>query len=204
MYKLAFLLNVLFIIPCQNSNNYDKNDFDFNQTDLAHLNSYKQGDTIYFENQLGKFDTILVKNIDKDQIRQAGTTKLVENRIWVSIEHLPRDKWHGIMENIKGKIEIDYQHIIGISKFPQTKITEYSFHFKDFYPTVGIRTMGEYHSEAITINKKRIENYYIIRHGNPRRITEPYNIEILYWTDKDGLTAYKNKNGDWWTKKSNR
>ena len=83
------------------------------------------------------------------------------------------------------------------------KRMDYSIHFKDFYTSAGgNNTIGKLRTDTVNINGKIITNFYEINHGYSERVTEPANIELVYWTDNDGLIAYKNKRGDWWTKKS--
>ena len=193
---------MIFISSCCS---YDKSDFYFNDKESNHLSVYKIGDTVYFKNQQDDIDTILIKNIETEQHKECGIimARAAENNISVIIEHLPIDKWHG-MTYSEDESKINYQSIVSISKYPQQKKTIYSISFKDFCNSTALGEIGEYHSDTITINKKKIFNYYIVRHGYPERVIKSDNIEVLYWTDKDGLIAYKNKKGDWWTKESYR
>ena len=77
--------------------------------------------------------------------------------------------------------------------------TLFSFNFKDFdsYPK---DVLGKLNIDTLNLNKKKITNYYLIKYGFPERIKDSTTIETLIWTDGDGLTAYKDKKGDWWTK----
>lgn len=199
----TFILTI-FISGCCS---YDKKDFDFDSSELRPISSFKQGDTIYYESSSGDLDTILIYKIDSIQDRNCGgfMAKPAENYLFVVIKHLPNDKlWTGTStDGTTGKTEINYQNIITIDKRPQMKEMEYSIHFKDFYTSAGgDKTVGELRTDTVIINGKSITNFYEINHGYPERVTEPANIELVYWTDKDGLLAYKNKRGDWWTKKS--
>jgi hypothetical protein len=55
-----------------------------------------------------------------------------------------------------------------------------------------------YHTDTIKINNKVITNYFEIK----SEYTKQTSIDLIYWTDKDGLIAYKKMNGNRWTKKS--
>jgi hypothetical protein len=184
---------------------YDKKDFDFSSTDLKPISSFKQGDTIYFESNTGDIDTILIHKIDSIQNRNCGgfMAKPAENYLFVTIKHLPNDKlWTGTTtDGTTGKTEINYQNVITIDKRPQMKEMDYSIHFKDFYTSGGNNPIGKLRTDTLNINGRQITNFYEINHGYPERVKEPLNIETVYWTNKDGLLAYKNKKGDWWIKR---
>ncbi len=201
---IIYIIAIVFIYSC---NSYDKKDFDFNSNDLRPLSSFKQGDTIYYQSTTGDLDTIMIYKIDSIQDRNSGgiMAKPAENYLFVAIKHLPNETaWTGTTQDgTSGKTEINYQYIITIDKIPQMKEMNYSIHFKDFYNSAGgDNTLGKLRTDTVNINGKNIANFYEINHGYPERVTEPTNIELVYWTDKDGLVAYKNKRGDWWTKKS--
>jgi hypothetical protein len=201
--KLTIFILVIIISGCCS---YDKKDFDFNSTDLLPISSFKQGDTIYYESNLGDLDTILIYKIDSIQDRNCGglMAKPAENYLFITIKHLPNDKlWTGTTTyGNTSKIRIDYQNIITIDKRPQLKEIDYSIDFKDFYTSAGgNNSIGKLRTDTININGQKVTNFYEIEHGYPERITDPLNIETVYWTNEDGLLAYKNKKGDYWVKK---
>jgi hypothetical protein len=127
------------------------------------------------------------------------------NTRWVTIKHLPQDNWHGTSQDMikGGKIEIDYQGLLWITKLPIEKTIKYSIDFKDFHSSSD-SVIGEFHTEALAINNITLTNYYKVKHGYPDRVTDPANIEFIYWTDKEGLIAYQNKGGVIWTKKNKK
>jgi len=186
---------------------YDKNDFDFNSDELRHFSNYKIGDTIYFQSNLGDMDTITVVDFKTEQNKNYGgfMAPKPSNGEWVQIKHLPIDNWHGTSQDMTkdGKIEIVYQALFWLSKYPADKKTEYSITFKDFYSS-SYSNIGEFHKDTLLLNDLKINNYYIVQHNYPERIKESENIETVYWTDQYGLTGYKNKNGETWTRKSSR
>jgi len=198
----TFILTII-ISSCT----YNKKDFDFNSNDLRPISAFKQGDTIYYQSSTGDLDTILIYKIDSIQNRNYGVFMAppAENYLFVAIKHLPNDKfWTGTTTDATtGKTEINYQNILSIDKRPQMKEMDYSITYKDFYTSAGgIKTLGKLRTDTVNINGNIITKFYEIYHGYPERVTEPTNIELIYWTDKDGLIAYKNKKGEWWTKKS--
>ena len=201
MKRHIFIILTLLITGCCS---YDKKDFEFNENELTYFSDYRIGDTIYFQSNLGNVDTITIVGFLTERNENCGWFMAPRpiNSKGVQIKHLPIDKWHGISQNMitGGKIEIEYQVLFWISKHPTEKEVKYSISFKDFhlnYDTI----VGEFHSDTIKINNLKFANYYVVKHGYPDRITEPKNVEIVYWTDKLGLTAYRNKDGETWTKK---
>lgn len=199
---MKYISTIVFIILFTGCFSYDQKDFDFNESELKHLSSYKTGDTIYFENQVGDLDTIVVKGFEKNQKKEFGTFMALpaSNYIGISIQHIPTDKWQGTIQNGNEPIRITYQNIFTMSKFPQTKQIHYSISFKNFCSN-GYDSIGEFSNDTLRINQKKITNYYVPKNEYPERVVYPYDIEIVYWTDNDGLTAYKYKNGLWYTKK---
>lgn len=163
-----------------------------------HISSFKVGDTIYYENSLGDIDTIMIYKIDSIQNKMRGS--LIVNCINVTIKHLPNDTlwtWKSFNNN-EGVAEIMYQDLIRICKEPERKKTIYSFNLQDFSSEYNNSNLGMYHTDTIKINNKVITNYFEIK----SEYTKQTSIDLIYWTDKDGLIAYKKMNGNRWTKKS--
>jgi len=198
-FKMTQLItNIIATILISGCSSYDQKDFDFNSNDLIHISSFKVGDTIYYENSLGDIDTIMVYKIDSSQNKELGT--LAVNCLNVTIKHLPNDTlwtWKS-WNNPTGKEEIMYQDLIRICKVPERKKTTYSINLQDFSSPYGNDKLGEYHTDTIKINNKVITNYFEIK----SEYSKQTSIELICWTDQDGLIAYKNINGNWWTKKS--
>ncbi len=202
MTRQIIIILTLLISGCCS---YDKEDFEFNTNDLKHFSSFKLGDTIYYESTNHNIDTILILNYDSEQHKNCGgfLGPRPINGKWIRIKHLPTDKWYGKTQEEGKPTRIDYQSLFWITKYPLAKKTEYSISFKDFcsrYDTI----IGDFHTDTIVLNGKQMTNYYIVNHAYPERVTDSTNIERVYWTDKDGLTAYMNKGGEIWIKKSGR
>jgi hypothetical protein len=181
---------------------YEKEDLDFNAGELKHFSYYKVGDTIYYRSNLGDVDTITVVAFDAELNKSCGGLMAPRpyNVRWIRIKHLPIDKWHGTAQNSTpgSKTEIVYQELFSVSKYPLDKRTEYSISFKDFF-SASDSTIGEFHRDTIIINNLKVSNYYIARHHYPERVVQPKDVEIVYWTDRMGLTAYQSKDGEIWT-----
>jgi len=107
------------------------------------------------------------------------------------------------MQDDKGTVKIDYQGLFSFAKYPTDKSTEYSISYKDFYSRYD-SIFAEFHKDTILLNGLRFDSYYICRNLYPERLKYSKSIEIVFWTDKYGLTAYKSKDGEIWTKIINK
>ena len=194
-----YLFIMLIISGCCS---YDKNDFEFTNAEVKHVSSYKIGDTIYFQSNLNDTDTITIIDLKTERNENCGRIMAPKpiNGKWLQIKHLPIDKWHGTAQT-GDKIETVYQELFWITKSPTDKKTEYFITYKDFYSRPDT-VIGVYHSGTITLNDLKVSNYYIVEHGWPERAVESKSIRIVYWTDQYGLTAYKSKDGEIWTRKN--
>ena len=178
---------------------YNKKGFEFTQEELNFMGTYKVGDTIYFESNLGDIDTITVKEFLEES--HEGSRCFIQNKPYITkaitIKHIPTDKWIGTSQSDGEEIKTIYQSIISISKSPLDSIqkTGYAISFKGF--TTLDNALDSYPGE-FNINGKIISNCFKVTHGYPERITKPDDIEIVYWTAKYGLTAYSNKAGETW------
>jgi len=197
---VIIILTALFTSCCS----YNSKDFDFNADNLRHFSSFKQGDTIFYESSAHDIDTILIVGFGTKQNKNCGSFMAQRpiNEKWIEIMHLPIDRWHGTTQDGNKPKRIDYQKLFWISKSPTDKTTEYKIDFKDFHSSFDT-VIGEYHTDALILNNKKISNYYLVSHAYPERIIDSKNIECVYWTEMEGLVAYKNKAGEIWTKKSN-
>jgi hypothetical protein len=202
MKRYILIILTIFISSCCS---YDKKDLEFNDKELAHFANYKIGDTIHFQSNLGGIEIIMIVGFGTERNENCGGFMAPRpvNGKWVQIKHLPVYNWTGTSQDMTngGKVDSDYQELFWVSKHPTEKEVEYAIRFNDFYSTFD-SIIGEFHTDTIKLNDLNVSNYYIVKHGYPERITEPKNIETIYWTDKFGLTAYRTKDGETWTKKS--
>ena len=184
----------------------DKKLFKFDNTDFQHIQAYKPGDSLFFENKQNEVDSFLILDYESEERgqKQGFISTKPESDYWVCITQLDRDKLNGFdrQKTINGKVT-NYQWLVSFIKYPPSQTIYYDFSFMTFY-TQQNSIFGTFHSDTLMINKKAITNYYSISHGYPDRLNDPKDIEQLLWTDNDGLVAYKFKSGLWWTKKSSR
>ncbi len=201
MKRNIFIILTIFISGCCST---DKTDFDFNDAELAHFSNYKIGDTIYFQSSLGDMDTIMIAGFgtERNENCRGFMAPSPVNGKWVQIRHLPIDTWFSTSQDMTAgeKMDTVYQELFWISKHPREKEVDYAMRFKDFNSSFDA-VIGQFHTDTLKLNDLEISNYYVVKHGYPERITKPQNIETIYWTDRFGLTAYRNKDGETWTKK---
>ena len=202
MTRLSLIVVVAFNLTSCCTN--DDKDFNFDNNEPRHLMCYHVHDTIYFQDTNNDLDTITILSVDSAK-GQRCTGLMAQGpkgkSCWVTVKYLPNDKWHGITinGNTNDTTSIDYTILIYIIKDPIDKEAKFTFKFKDF---VSLDTaLVKLNTDTLIINEKKITNYYFINHTFPERVEEPTDIEKIIWTDSEGLTAYKNKNGSWWTKK---
>jgi len=180
---------------------YNEEDFVFTQQESERFGPYKIGDTIYFGSNTGDLDTITIVGIEESQRtgRKCFSRRAPANSKRITIKHLPMDYWHGSTIKPGEHPEIIYQRVFSIVKLPLKKETHYSVSFKSFI--FMDTTLGEFYKQ-LTINGRLITDSYRLKHTYPERILKPDDIETVYWTDKNGLTAYTNKSGETWTIKN--
>ena len=204
MRILILFISLTFVLSACSCFYADK-DFNLDATEWSFLSAFKKGDTLYYENQAKQVDKILVLGIDSNQKRECGSLMALPafNHVFVSIKHVPVDTFQTISQNGTDKIvDTIPEQIICISKYPQQKETAYSFQFKHFF-FYSKKGLGQIHTDT-TINGQRITNYYLIYDDFADRDTLYNKIEQLYWTQNEGLIAYKQKNGTYWTKNGSR
>jgi hypothetical protein len=204
--KPRSIIIILTISLCGCFTYLDKELFKFSKSDFLHIQMYKPGDTLFFENSHNEVDSFLILDYETEERgqKQGFISTKPESDYWVCVTQLDTDKLNGFgrQKTIDGKIT-NYQWLVSLVKYPPSQTVHYHFSFMTFY-TQHDSVFGIFHSDTIVLNKKAITNYYSISHSYPDRLNDPKDIEELLWTDKDGLVAYKFKNGLWWTKKSSR
>jgi hypothetical protein len=184
----------------------DKELFKFNENDFIHIQAYKPGDTLFFENKDKQIDSFLILDYETEirgQKQGLMSTK-PESDFWLCITQLDKEKAKsfGRPKAINGDT-IESQWLVSLVKYPPNQTVHYDFSFLTLY-TMQDSIFGEFHTDTLHLNEKFITNYYSIPHDYPERLDSPTDVEELLWTDKDGLVAYRFKNGMWWTKKSSR
>ena len=135
---------------------FDKKDLEFDDNELSHFSNYEKGDTIFFESKSGDMDTIKVMGYQNEKFDKCGgfLSQQPYNTRWLTIQFLPNDNWHGTSQDMAkgGEIEIDYQGLLWITKYPNKKKIQYHINFKDFHSRMD-SIIGQFHSEPLNSNK---------------------------------------------------
>lgn len=184
LYKsLVPLLYIILSFPsCRDCEwDYSKNDFEFTENELLHLEPYKIGDTIFFENSLGNIDTVAILKTEEE--RQEGRKCIIS----IKPSHF---------KGILGEDTVRKSYIVSVVKYPLNKEVTYAINFRNF--TWHDSSFSHRFQKEIIIDNKSILNCYKLEHSYPNRIVNPDDISVIYWTDKYGLTAYTQKNGITW------
>ena len=197
---------LIFLYGCC-SWDYSKEEFEFTEKEIDLLGPYKINDTIYFENSSGDLDTLAIVDIKED--RNEGSKCFIQTKpyhsISIVISHLPSriHKWPSTVWSDKEQNKtVSYQNMISISKSPGDSnegLAGYSVSYRDF--TTSGNAFNK-KPQSIIINNLNVENCYSVSHGYPERVINPSDIEFIYWTEKYGLTGYKNKSGETWLLKN--
>lgn len=195
--RLLIVLPAILAAACS----YSDKDFNLTDTERSYLNALKAGDTICFESSGKQWDSFVVLGIDSNQKKESGYLMALPafNNVFVSIKHLPVDNFVSVSQDMTTKtIDTVHEQLICISKYPQERESAVSFQFKHFY--YDSKSMpASTHTDTV-INNTRLTDYFIIN-GSADPDTAYTKIEQLYWTRKEGLVAYKQKNGIFWTRK---
>ena len=196
MRLLIILLTIFLLTSC--CCNYDEKDFDFTATHNKLLHPYTKGDTLYFSDKTGNFDTITISNVDT--LQQCGCL-MVGNRksIAVEIKHLPLNRWSAGTEMGDGKNppKVLDQNLIIIEKIPHDKNEKYfiGINYRDFMGELTDLTKmnTDHHFEELGV-----KNYWTIINESADWEQHKQNATIitrLFWTEKYGLTGYELRNG---------
>lgn len=201
-YILTLAALVLFLSGCC-SWDYDRKDIEFSQEELNHFGSYRLGDTVYFESNAGDMDTIAIVDISerRNEKRSCFMTMAPHHSRGIAIAHLPirrfpPSEWFTSKIAREEKDTVDGQELISIQKDPLQKKTRYYIGFREFL-MMGDSVLGAF-QPVYTVAGRTIKNSYRITHSYPERIYKHTDIEVVYWTDKLGLTAYTSKSGETW------
>jgi hypothetical protein len=203
MRQLTIILTTFLLTSC--CCKYDDNDFAFTELHDNLLKPYAKGDTIFFVNQTGDFDTITVSNIET--YKQCGCIMAGNLRhVSVEIRHLPKNNWTAGTEHSQdGSVKVLDQDLIVIEKM-------FKDENPDYFIGINYRTlMGEFPSfDSCSIDNRfsdlGISKYWTIKNESAdwKQYKDDSTIILTaYWTEKFGLTEYELRNGDIYRIKKN-
>lgn len=196
----ALVLICIVVSACR----YNAKELAFTDKELAFVNPYHEDDTLYFKDLHEHCDTVIIKSIGKDQNDGFGLKNHnpVYNREWVTAAHLQSDYWRGATKNTTGNGELTFQNIIMIEKMPEQKKSNIAIEFRNFKYSSSIEKLGAMETTPIALGGRTLTSYYILINQKLGSATDSTNITSVYWTREEGLTAYRNGNGNVWVKAS--
>jgi hypothetical protein len=201
MQNFIILFFIIFISSCTSPIQSQQKYF-LNENDLKHLADYKYRDTIIFSSNLGNIDTIIVSAIGYEDFRSINYLGNRVDSIFgksIAIQFFPIDKCLDTLpEDDPGKDFVNSQRLIHVQKSQKTNKPLYLITFKDFISKID-SVLGTYHTDSININGNWITNYYLVEPQESNKPKKSKSIITVYWTDKSGLTAYTNREGESWT-----
>lgn len=86
-----------------------------------------------------------------------------------------------------------------LNRYPGEDSATFHVRLKDFYGNEP-EDPGMLNTDTITANGLSFTNYYAFRPYNQAAQKDPNAVSAIYMTNKDGIIAYRNLNGLWWTK----
>lgn len=154
------------------------------------ISSYKTGDTLKFQDDKGNLSTFLIPKIDSSIIDKRGyfINQTEYKAITISCHELT---------NARSGYE-DYD-IITIEKDPKTNSVGFNLRLKNFY-SIDTSFPFVLKTDTLKANNHLITNYYAFRPYNYTEQKESSSVNEIVMTNKDGIVAYKNLDGTWWTK----
>jgi hypothetical protein len=154
------------------------------------ISAYKVGDTFIFKDDKGNLSHYLTANIDSSFVDEGKGLMKVRGRkdIVVTIRELTNPR--------KGHEEY---HMIILNRYPDKDSATFYLRLKDFY-TQDTSKHFDLRTDTIRVNDFTFTNYYYFLAKKYSDQIKPNSVVEIYMTKKDGIVAYKNLNGIWWTK----
>ncbi len=186
---ILLLITSLTIVSCFTD---DELPFDFSDDLKKTVIPYQENDLIYFKNQLEDLDTLRISSKKTIEQNDSFSVQAFKN-VTVSCEHLPFNKWTEgfIFSTESNENEIINQELITISADENSE--SLSIRYRDF--SIFVNELPE-KKESDLLNDLNLREYWEFIDSNPNN--EPSSIIKIIWTEKYGLTAYYNMEGDFY------
>ena len=198
--RSIILILFIFLFACCKPSIQKK--YYLDENDLKHFAAYKYGDTIIFHSNLGSIDTMLISSFGGEDFRSSDTRSNRQDSLIgksIAINFLPIENWiDTVPESDPMSNLVNYRKLIYAQKSQKTNKTHFLITYKDFISRIDTLP-GKFHADTLILNGKSITNYYLVERQNPYFLKNKKNIITVYWTDKLGLTAYKDQEGETWT-----
>lgn len=189
MRNFFILILAVFISSCY-WRKYPSEKYDISQKYRDLISSFKEGDTLKFEDNNGSLSSYLIQKIDSTLHDKRGYFINAKEDKDISITcHELANARHGYE---------DY-YLVTIVKDPEMDFVGFDLRLKNFY---GRDTTYPFvpNKDTVIANNLRFTDYYFFRARNYHEQKDPNSVSQIYMTKQDGIIAYKCLNGIWWTK----
>lgn len=152
--------------------------------------SFKPGDTLRFRDNKNNHCLYLITAIDSSFVNEGIGLISAKGRKDMAISCKE-------LTNPRQGYETYYMFIL--NRYPDEDTATFDVRLKDFYGNEP-KDPGILHTDTITANGLSFTDYYAFVPYNQATQTDPDAVCRIYMTSKDGIIAYRNLNGVWWTK----
>ena len=187
-YFLAIIF-VICLISC-NWREYPSEKYIISEKYRDLISSFKQGDTLKFQDDEGNLSLYLIPKIDSTLRDKRGHFINAREYKDITIE---------CHELTKTRPGYEDYHLIILHKDPETDSTRFHLRLKDFY-SIDRTLPFELQKDTVIANNISFTNYYFFRAYNYTEQKDPNSVSDIYMTNHDGIIAYRCLNGKWWTK----
>ncbi len=183
---------LIFIIVCLTSckSKYSADRYVIPNLYRELISSFKTGDTLKFYDNKKNHSFYSITSVDSSFIDEGKGLMNARGRkdIVITCRELtnPRQGY-------------DEYHLIILNRYPDLDSATFDLRLKDFY-SIDTTKPFVLRTDTITANNLMFTNYYSIRPTNYAEQKDPNSVSEIYMTKMDGIIAYKNLSGTWWTK----
>ena len=184
----TFIIAILICLTsCKSKYSANRYTIPKNYRDL--IGSYKIGDTLKFSDNKANLFLYLITVIDSSFVDEGRGLMSVRGSkdIVIYCRELTNPR--------KGYEE--YPMII-LNRYPDEDSATFDLRLKDFY-SIDTTEAFELKRDTIVANNLSFTNYYCFRANNYTEQKDSNSVAKVYMT-KEGILAYRNLNGVWWTK----
>lgn len=179
---------VVCLISCKSKYSADRYSIPKLYRDL--ISAFKAGDTLKFHDGRGNYSLYLIKEIDSSFVKEGKG--LMSTRGWrnivVTCSELTNPR-HGY----------DEYPLIILNRYPDQDSATFDLRLKDFY-SIDTTKSFVLKTDTVKANDLIFTDYYSFRPNNYSGQKDQGSVVEIYMTKDEGIIAYKNLNGTWWTK----
>lgn len=197
--NLIFILVINLLNSCKQILPPEKFYFDSKFDSLYKAVTLK--DTMFFENYKNGIDTFLLTTIDSILNNEVNCfmCRAPSKAIWRSYKQYPIDYWADTVlvnrEKNKNNYIIREANLIMIEKTVyDSSLNKAYFSFKNFQGVLK-GAIGKPEAGILKVGNNYFNNYYRLSSSAKSLIRNSTDVEILYFTLKNGIIGYREKSG---------